>query len=150
MGELYKPEQGDKTTAAAVHIGAIFAPIWVPLIAWIVTGKNKKFVAAHARQSLTETLVLNILIGIAMIASLSYTAWRIYSLYQQGFENVDWGPVIWQSVLRIGIWWLAMGILWVINLVVSIRQAMQALRGEWPKSAVKRAAREERKRLRAN
>jgi uncharacterized membrane protein len=142
MGDLTKPDQGERTTAAAVHIGAIFAPIWVPLIAWIVTHKNRKFVAAHARQSLMETLVLNVLIGIAMVASLTYTVFRIYNLYQEGFENVDWGPVIWQTLLRIGAWWLAMGILWLINLIVSIRQAAQAMRGEWPRSERKRLARQ--------
>ena len=141
MGELVKPEQSDRTAAAGVHIGAIIAPIWVPLIAWIVTHKTKRFVAAHARQSLDETLVLNILIGIAMVGSLTYTVWRIYNLYQDGWENIDWGTEIVRSLVRIGIWWLAMGVLWLINLFVSIRQAMQALRGEWPKSAQKRFAR---------
>ena len=131
---LAKPEQGERTTAAAVHIGAIFAPIWVPAIAWLVTRKDRPFVAAHAKQSLVETLVLNVLIGVAMLGSLVYTIGSIYSMYQQGFENVDWVEAGWGALLRLGFWWLAMGVLWVINLVVSIRQAVQALNGTWPKS----------------
>ncbi len=138
---LVKPEQSERSTAAAVHIGAIFVPIWVPLIAYFVTRKRREFVAAHARQSLVETLVLNVLIGIAMLGSLCYTVWRVYTLYQGGVENIDWSDVIWQSLLRLGVWWLAMGVLWLINTIVSVRQAMQALRGEWPKSVRKRAAR---------
>jgi hypothetical protein len=34
-----------------------------------------------------------------------------------------------------------MGILWLINLFVSIRQASQALKGEWPRSVRRRMAR---------
>jgi uncharacterized membrane protein len=138
---LAKPEQGERSTAAAVHIGAIFVPIWVPLIAWVVTRKDRPFVAAHARQSLVETLVLNVLIGIAMLGSLAYTVYNVWSMYQEGFDKVDWYAVAWQSLLRLGIWWLAMGVLWLINFFVSLRQALQAYRGEWPRSARKRAAR---------
>jgi uncharacterized membrane protein len=138
---LAKPDQTERSAAAGVHVGAIFVPIWVPLIAYVVTRRNRPFVAAHARQSLVETFVLNVFIGIAMLGSLAYTVWRVWSMYQEGFENVDWWAAVWQSLLRIGIWWLVMGILWVINLFVSLRQAGMAYRGEWPKSAVKRAAR---------
>jgi hypothetical protein len=34
-----------------------------------------------------------------------------------------------------------MGVLWLINTIVSVRQALQAHRGEWPRSARRRAAR---------
>jgi hypothetical protein len=141
MSTLAKPEQGERTTAAMVHIGAIVFPIWVPLIAWVVARKDRPFVAAHAKQSLVETLVLNVLIGIAMVASFAYTVWRVYDMYQRGFDDVDWWGVAWESLLRIGIWWLVMGILWLINLFVSIRQASQALKGEWPRSVRRRMAR---------
>lgn len=138
---LAKPEQVERSAAAGIHIGAIFVPIWVPLIAYVVTHRSRPFVAAHARQSLVETLVLNVFIGIAMVVSLAYTIVGLYGLYQEGFENADWWSVVWKALLKMGIWWLVMGVLWVVNLFVSIRQAGMAYRGEWPKSAVKRASR---------
>jgi uncharacterized membrane protein len=138
---LAKPDQNERTTAALVHVGAIFVPMWVPLIAYLVTRKDREFVAAHARQSLVETLVLNVLIGIAMVASFCFTLWTAYNLYQSGLENVDWWDVTWRALLRIGFWWLVMGVLWLINTVVSVRQALQAHRGEWPRSVRKRMAR---------
>jgi uncharacterized membrane protein len=138
---LAKPEQNERTTAALVHVGAIFVPIWIPLIAYLVTRKDREFVAAHARQSLVETLVLNVLIGIAMLGSLCYTVVGLYTLWQGGVENIDWSEVVWQSLLRLGVWWLVMGVLWLINTIVSVRQALQAHRGEWPRSARRRAAR---------
>jgi hypothetical protein len=106
-----------------------------------VTRKDREFVAAHARQSLVETLVLNVLIGIAMFGSLCFTLLTAYNLYQDGLGNVDWWDVTWRALLRIGVWWLAMGVLWVVNTIVSIRQALQAHRGEWPRSVRKRMAR---------
>jgi hypothetical protein len=133
---LAKPEQGDRSLAAAVHAGAIFFPLLVPLVAYFVTRTSRPFVAAHARQSLVETIVLNVLIGTAMVVSLGFTIWRLWGYYQNDWQDIDW----WGFALRFALWWVAMGVLWVINLVVSIRQALQALRGEWPRSARKRAA----------
>lgn len=141
INQLAKPDQGERTAAAGVHVGSIFVPLWVPLIAFLLTRNKRPFVAAHARQALVEAIVLNVLIGIAMLASFAFTVWRAYSLYQEGLGNVDWWDVLWKSLLRIGIWWLAMGILWVINFFVSVRQTLQALKGEWPRSAAKRLER---------
>jgi hypothetical protein len=140
MRTLAAPDQTERAAAAAVHIGAMFAPIWVPLGAFLLTHRSRKFIAEHARQSLTETILLNVCIGVAMVASLTYTALSIWSFYQQGLDRVDWGSVVWQSLLRMGAWWLLMGILWVVNFVVSLRQASQALRGEWPKATLRRQA----------
>src|SRR6185503_7704282 len=95
MTTLHSPAKSERTAAAAVHIGAIFAPIWVPLVAYVVTHRTKKFIAEHARQSLTETLILNVCIGAAMVGSFCYTVWRVWSIYQEGLDKVDWGSAIW-------------------------------------------------------
>lgn len=134
---LHEPQQTDRTTAAAVHIGAIFAPLIVPIVAYVVTRNKREFVAAHARQSLTETIVLNVLLGAAMLCSTAYTVWRLWNFYQNDWQDFS----IWEFIVRFIVGWVLLGILWVVNLIVSIVQALQALRGKWPRSAVRRLTR---------
>ncbi len=134
---LARPEQGDRTAAAAVHIGAIFAPLIVPIVAYVVTRGKREFVAAHARQSLVETIVLNVLLGVALVCSTAYTIYRLLNYYQNDWQDFD----LWEFVIRFVVGWILLGILWLINLFVSIAQAVGALNGKWPKSAIKRAAR---------
>lgn len=133
MAEVVRTELGsdERSAAMGVHIGAIFAPIWVPLIGYLLTRGRKPFIAAHARHALIDTLVLNGLIFIAMVTSLVFTVSRIWGYYRAGWEDIDW----WGFVIRFAVWWIAMGILWVINLIVSIRRAMGAWRGDWPSTA---------------
>ena len=127
---LAVPAKEDRIAAAAVHIGSIFAPLLVPAIAFLVARGRRPFVAAHARQALVETVVLNVLIAIAIVVSLCFTVSRLWGYYQNGWQDIDW----WGFAARLLFWWVADAVLWLINLVVSIRQAVGALNGVWPRA----------------
>ena len=138
--ELRAPEQKEKLGGAAVHVGAIFAPILFPIGAMLFTRKKSQYVYSHARQSLVETLWLNVFLGIAIITSLSFTIAHFYELYQNGFEDVEWWSELGKAALKAAISWILMWILGLINTVVSIVQALKAYQGEWPKSWKKKMA----------
>ena len=126
---LAKPQVTDKYLAAAVHISSIFWPLLGPIVGWAFFRRNS-FVAAHSKQALKETIVLNILVFTAGAISLSYTIFRIYHYVQTNWRDFSWQ----EFVLRFLIGWIVLGLLEVVNTVVSVRQALLAIQGRWPKS----------------
>ena len=137
---LRKPTDSERMGGAAVHVGAIFAPILFPIGAMLFTRKKSDYVHSHARQSLVETLWLNVFLGIAIVVSLSFTVAHFWELYQNGFEDVNWWTELWKAAGKVLISYILMWMLGFINMIVSILQALKAFQGEWPKSWRKKAA----------
>jgi uncharacterized membrane protein len=118
----------DRRLAALLHLSCIPAPIVAPVVGICLFRRNR-FVTAHALQCLYETLVLNILLGIAILASFAYTLSRLWHHYQTGWQDfslVEFG-------LRFLVGWLALGILAGINTLLAIRAALRANGGAWPR-----------------
>lgn len=130
---LLKPTDSERALAAAVHIGSIFSPILLPAISYAVTRSKKGFVSAHARQSLVETLVLKVFLFVAFVCSASYTAYRLWNYYQNDWQGFEWQ----EFLVRFIVGWIALAILEIINLIVSIRQAIRAFAGKWPRCEMK-------------
>lgn len=120
---------GERRLAAAVHIVSIFAPLWGPLIAWVWQRGKSKFVASHSLQALLETIVLNVCLFTAGLASFIFTLWRLWGYSQNNWEGFN----IWEFLIRAGIGWLLVLLLGIVTTIYSIRQAWQALQGQWPK-----------------
>lgn len=125
------PEQADRGLAALVHVSSVFWPILGPLIGWAVFAKSKPYVAAHGRQALFETLILNLALFVAGLCSLIYTITRIVH-----FIQTNWVDFTWQEfVVRFLLGWIALALLGLVNTVVSILQAYRAWKGHWPRAA---------------
>lgn len=132
---LAKPQTSDCALAAAVHVSSIFWPLLGPIVGWVVFRK-RYFVASHARQALTETILLNAAVFLAFVASTTYTVFRIVHYIQ-----TDWKDFSWQEfVLRFLIGWIAFFLLELANTLVSIRQAWRAFKGDWPRRVAKEMA----------
>ena len=97
--EATEVTQGDRTTAAAMHVGSIFAPVLVPAVSYVAFRRSSRFVAAHSLQALYETFALNLLLLVVGIASLSYTAVRLYGYYQNDWQDFS----IWEFLVRFGL-----------------------------------------------
>ncbi|MCH8977646.1 MAG: DUF4870 domain-containing protein [Armatimonadetes bacterium] len=137
---LREPGASDRLGGALVHVGAIFAPILFPIGAMLFTRKKKDYVYAHARQSLVETIWLNVFLGIAIVTSLSFTAAHILELYQGGVQNIDWWKELLNAGIKFAISYILMALLGFFNTIVSVLQAIKAYQGEWPKSWRKKMA----------
>jgi len=132
-GSLAVVETSDRMLGAGVHVSSIFWPLLGPLVGWLVFRKQKPYVAAHARQALFETIVLNVGLFLALIASTAYTLVRI-----NHFVQTNWVDFTWQEFLvRFLIGWILLALLQLANTVFSIIQAIGALNGRWPRSAAR-------------
>src|SRR5688572_27805737 len=121
-------EENEKRMAALMHLATIPAPIWGPLVGLAISPKSR-FVRAHALQALYETLLLNLLLGIAMICSLIYSITRLWHHYQTDWVNFSWT----EFLLRFAVGWLLLGTLWLINCIQALRAAARANAGTWPR-----------------
>lgn len=117
-----------------MHLASILWPIVAPAVAFVGWRRSSPFVASHALQALFETIVLNVLLFVATVASLTYTLVTLWGHYQSGWQDFS----IWPFLTRFAIGFVALGLLWVWNLVHSVRQAVQASRGVWPKQNKRR------------
>ena len=129
------PAKHDKALAAGVHVSSIFWPFLGPLVAWALFRK-RAFVASHARKALTEAFVLKVAVILAFIVSLATTLSQVPHWVETGWKDVDWKFL----ALRVILGWLALLILEAVNTVFSVRQALRAYQGHWPKSVLKRQA----------
>jgi uncharacterized Tic20 family protein len=111
-----------------MHVGTIFAPVLAPAVVWAVY-RDSPFVRAHARRSLTETLLLQGLLLVVGICSLAYTAWSLYGHYQTNWEGFS----LWPMMARAAAAWILLSILELVNTVTALASALRAYRGEWPK-----------------
>jgi hypothetical protein len=126
---MQEPTKSERTTAARMHVGSVFAPILAPAVGYAVSPHRSPFVAAHSLRAVKEWLVLNVCLLVAAIASISYTAYRLWDLYQK-----DWqGFSITEFLLRFLIGYVLLAILGFVTMLVSFRQAWRAYRGDWPR-----------------
>jgi hypothetical protein len=124
-----EPTSRERTWAGAMHLASILWPIVAPAVAFLGWRRSSLFVASHALQALFETIVLNVLLFIATVASLTYTLVTLWGHYQDGWQDFS----VWPFLTRFAVGFVALGLLWVWNLVHSLRQALQAWRGVWPR-----------------
>ena len=119
----------ERTTAAAVNISAIFFPYLGPVIG-AVLARNSKFVRFHAYRCLIEQIVSTLIIGTLAITSLAFTIYSLSKTMEGGF---DWHKIDWQTiVIKSVITYLLLALWGVINTILSIRDAVEALRGQLP------------------
>ncbi|MCW5939541.1 MAG: DUF4870 domain-containing protein [Fimbriimonadaceae bacterium] len=117
----------ERRWAAAVHVSSVFWPLIGPLVGWVL-GRERAFVAAHARRALFETLWLQGLLCLGGLVSLIYTATRLMDYAKSGWESVNW----WEFVLRFAVGFVIVVLLQALNTVLSVRQAWRAWHGHWP------------------
>ncbi len=136
--DVLETDEGARRSAALMHLASIPWPIVAPIVAFVLWRRSAPFVASHALQALLETLALNVLLAVAAVASLAYTLWTLWGHWQTGWVDFS----IWPFLARFALGFLALGLLWAITTVVSLRQAAKAWQGVWPRQAalVKRLA----------
>lgn len=122
-------ESPDRSWAAAVHISSIFWPLIGPLVGWALFAKSKPYVAAHAKQALLETIVLNVCLFLVGLASFTYTVFRIVHFVQTNWKDFSWQ----EFVVRFIVGFIVLSILQIVNIVISLNQARKAFKGDWPK-----------------
>lgn len=116
----------ERNRAALVCLASIPAPFMGPL--WgLITSGGRPFVRFHAIRCLLQEVFASLIIGTLMALSLAYT---LYSFYQKGFDlsEINWWAVIIKSLVT----WALLGLWAVVNFVMSIRDALQALDGQMP------------------
>ncbi len=127
---MHQTSAHERTVAAAVNISAIFFPYLGPIVGSLIAGKSK-FVKFHAYRCLIEQILSTLIIGALAITSLAFT---IYSLSQTMQGGFDWHKIDWQTILIKSIVTYLLLALWgLINILLSVRDAIEALRGELPK-----------------
>lgn len=133
---LPEPTKHEKNVAAGIHIAGIFAPLWVPFVAYLITKNSSKFISAHAWQEAIEGIVWKGLLLLVMIASLSWTAVRLVYHIQTNWTTFEWQEVATRLVISL-IVFLSL-FLW--NLLQAMNQARKAWKGQWPKREIKKLA----------
>jgi uncharacterized Tic20 family protein len=124
------PTHSERTTAAMMHVGSLFAPILAPAVVYVLSRNRSQFVAAHSLGAIKEWLVLNISLLVIGCISLSYTIYRLVDLYNKNWEGFS----ISEFLLRFLIGYILLSILGFFMAIITIGQALQAYRGRWPKS----------------
>jgi len=107
-----------------MHVGTIFAPIVAPLLVWCLS--KSPFVRAHARRSLTETLVVQGVLLVAGAISLTYSLWSLYQHYQNDWKDFS----IWPILVKAAVGWIIVAVLEVVNTIQALRMAAKAYKGE--------------------
>lgn len=133
---LPEPTPGERRIAAAIHVAGIFAPLWVPAIAYAVARSQSRFVAAHAWQEVVEGLLWKALLLVVMISSLIWTATRLVHHIQTGFAEWTWQELLFKLLISITVF--VSLFLW--NLIQALLQARSALKGKWTRRELRRAA----------
>lgn len=139
--QLVHPEttESERRLGALVHIAAIFGPIWLPLAAWFVFRRTSAYVAAHAWQEVRDAIFWKGLLLVIGIVSISISITRLIHHFQ-----TEWREFSWQEVaLRFAISLVVLAVLWLWNLVQALMQAGAALKGQWPKRALRRMERQQ-------
>jgi hypothetical protein len=122
---ITKPTHAERLTATGMHLATILAPVLAPAIVWAVY-RRSPFVVAHARRSLTETILVQALVIVVGGISLAYGIWSLYGQYQTDWKTFS----IWPILARAAIGWILLGILEILNTVSALRQAFRAYSGE--------------------
>ena len=121
--------QKDKTLAAGVNVAAIFFPYLGPIVGGII-GSKSPYVKFHAYRNLIQQIVSTIIIGFLMACSLAYSIYSFYNNQKDGFDlsKIEWVPIL----MKAAITWALLALWGLINTILSIGDALQALRGEVP------------------
>lgn len=106
-----------------MHLATIIAPILAPLAVWALS--RSPFVIAHARRSLAETLVIQALVLVAIIVSLSYSILSLYGHYQTDWKDFS----IWPIFARAAVGWIILSLLEIANMISAFRHALRAYSG---------------------
>ncbi len=121
--------QKDKNLAAGVNVAAIFFPYMGPIVGTII-GSKSPYVKFHAYRNLIQQIVSTIVIGFLMACSLAYSIYSLYNNQKDGFDlsKIEWVPILLKAALT----WALLALWGVINTILSIGDALQALRGQLP------------------
>jgi uncharacterized Tic20 family protein len=130
---LIVTDRTDRALGAAVHVSSVFWPLLGPLVGWALFRKSKPFVTAHAKQALFETVFLNVALLLALVASTTYTVFRIVHFVQTNWVDFNLA----EFIVRFLVGWIALAVLQFANTVFSVFQAWKAWKGTWPRSASK-------------
>jgi hypothetical protein len=132
---LPTPEQNDRYLAGGMHLASIFFPILAPTLTYFLAGKSK-FVKTHSYQAIFETLILKASVFIVGAISLTYSLVTLWNHYQKDdWENFSWATMAVKFIAG----FVLFAILELFNTIISIRQAIRAFQGEWPRREVKKA-----------
>jgi len=115
----------ERTFAAGMHIATIFFPIIAPVVV-LIGGRSSAFVTAHAKRSLTETLVVQGVLLIMGAISLTYSLVTLYGQYQNDWKDFSITAIILKAVVA----WAIVGLLEVVNTIQALRMALRAYRGD--------------------
>lgn len=126
------PASRERAMAAGMHVASIFFPLLGPAVAYVAFGRSSRFVRAHSLQAIYETIVLNVVLFVVGAISVCYTAFRLWNLYQHHWQGFSWV----EFVVRFAVGWVLLTVLGLINTAISVRQALLALQGNWPKRSL--------------
>lgn len=130
---LPTPTDRERQVATAIHISGIFAPLWVPIVAYFIAKPKSDFVAAHAIQEVVDGIVWKALLLLVMIGGLIWSIVRLVHHWQ-----TDWVEFSWQEVaLRLVFSVTLFCILFTWNLIQACIQARRAWQGQWTRRAVR-------------
>lgn len=118
--------EADRRLGTAVHIAAIPAPYFGPLVALLVAG-GRPFVRYQALKSLIGQVIAGIITFAIIATSLAFS---VYQLAQTGFDflKIDWVQLIIKSIVV----WLSLALFGLWNTLTALREAIAANRGVLP------------------
>ncbi|MBS1727180.1 MAG: hypothetical protein JST51_10710 [Armatimonadetes bacterium] len=121
--------QRERVLAAAVNVAAIFFPYMGPIVGLVVAARSP-YVKFHAFRALIEQVVATVVIGLLIVASLAYSVYSIRESMADGFDlsKINWVALLVKSLAT----WILLGLWEAVNVVLSIRDALEALRGDVP------------------
>lgn len=134
VSSLPQVTESERKAAAAVHLVGIFAPLWVPLVVWVLFKGRSRFVASHAWAELWDGIILKGVLLLLMVVSTVWTVVRLVHHIRTEFKEFDWTEAAWKIVLTLAV----MVVLWVWNLAQALVQTRRASKGEWPKSELRK------------
>ena len=145
VGE-YEPTTSEKRMAAVMHIAGIFAPWLAPLGFYAVNRKKSRYIADHSLDSIFGTLTFSIFLGVIFLISMALSIRQLYIYWQSDWEVFRSWEAFWpaagQFVVKFIVVWILLTIFQIINTILSIKQAAEAIAGRWPKFGRKKRQRE--------
>jgi uncharacterized membrane protein len=119
----------EKAVAAAVNVSSIFFPYLGPIVGALIAGKSK-FIRFHAYRCLIDQIVTTVVIAALVMLSLAFSVYSLSNSMADGFDlsKVDWVMLLVKSLAT----WVLIVLWGVVNTVLSIRDALEALNGQLP------------------
>lgn len=127
---LPAPTQDERTMAMLVHIIGIFTGFVGPLIIYIIK-RDSKFVSFHALQSLFWHLVYMVsVIGLMMIF---FVLFFVTIASEVALHHGPGSPAPVGAFMVFPLFWVAIMLFAVTNLILAVLFAIKANTGEWAK-----------------